>query len=105
VDSPDGGDYLMARAEYIFDQGEGSFPWRSFTLDSLVAQFLSDSYFMSANISIHGGVITLTGRSKISSIHVNYFPRFIKVYLAVMRIRRRGFHSSYQTVINIGFNV
>ena len=105
MDSLDGGDYLMTRAEYIFDHSEGSFPWRSFTLDSLVAQFLSDSYFMSANISIHGGVITLTWRSKISSVPVNYFPRFTKVYLAVMHIRRSGFHISYQTVINIGFNV
>jgi len=96
VDSPDGGDHLMARMEYIFDHGEGSFPWRSFMRDSLAAQFLSDGYFIPANISIHGGVITITGRSKISSVPVNYFPRFTKVYLAVMHIRRSGFHSSYQ---------
>ena len=95
----------MARAEYIFDHGEGSFLWRFFMLDSLVAQFLLGGYFMSANISIHGGVITLTGRSEISSVPVNYFPRFTKIYLAIMHIRRSGFHSSYQTVINIGFNV
>lgn len=95
----------MAGAEYVFDHGKGSFPGCSFTCDSFVAHFLLDGYFMSADVSVHSGVITFTRRSEISSVPVNYFPRFTKVYLAVVHICRSGFHSSYQTVINIGFNV
>lgn len=78
VDSEGCGDYLVAGVENIFDYCEWAFPGRSFSCYSFVMHFSWMVIFMSTDVSIHSGVITLARRPEISSVPVTTSPGLLR---------------------------